>query len=167
MSARRGMLPVVRQDEIAECGLACLTMIAAFHGHDVDLAGLRRRFPVSAKGATLARLIAIADRLNLAARPLRTEPEQLRDLRLPCVLHWDMNHFVVLARVGRDQVELHDPARGAVRMSLAELGRHFTGIALELTPIDAFRPVRAREPLRLRALVGRIEGCLLYTSRCV
>lgn len=158
MTARRGALPVVRQDEIAECGLACLTMIAAFHGHDVDLAGMRRRFPVSVKGATLSRLIAIADRLDLAARPLRAEPEHLRDLRLPCVLHWDMNHFVVLARVGREHVELHDPARGAVRMSLAELGRHFTGIALELTPIDAFRPVQAREPLRLRALVGRIEG---------
>ncbi|MGN6151023.1 MAG: peptidase domain-containing ABC transporter [Lysobacteraceae bacterium] len=154
----RGTLPVVHQDEIAECGLACLAMIARYHGHDIDLAGLRRRFPVSAKGATLARLIAIADRLQLAARPLRTEPDALDELRLPCVLHWDMNHFVVLARVGRRDVTVHDPARGAVVLSIAELGRHFTGIALELSPVDPFRPVRAREPLRARALVGRVDG---------
>lgn len=155
---RRGDLPVIQQNEIAECGLACLAMIAAYHGHDVDMAGMRRRFSVSIKGATLSRLIAIADRLDLAARPLRAEPEHLSDLRMPCILHWDMNHFVVLKRVARGMAEIHDPARGAVTMPMAELGRHFTGIVLELTPTAEFRPVRAREPIRLRALIGDVVG---------
>lgn len=155
---RRGELPVIQQNEIAECGLACLAMIAAYHGHDVDMAGMRRRFAVSIKGATLSRLIAIADRLDLAARPLRAEPEHLPDLRAPCILHWDMNHFVVLKRIARGMAEIHDPARGAVTMPMAELGRHFTGIVLELTPTADFSPVRAREPIRLRALVGDVTG---------
>ena len=156
--ARSGELPVIHQNEIAECGLACLAMVAAYHGHDVDMAGMRRRFAVSIRGATLSRLIAIADRLDLAARPLRAEPEHLADLRTPCILHWDMNHFVVLKRVVRGVAELHDPARGAVTMPLAELGRHFTGIVLELTPQADFQPVRAREPIRLRALIGDVTG---------
>lgn len=156
--ARGGELPVIHQNEIAECGLACLAMVAAYHGHDVDMAGMRRRFAVSIRGATLSRLIAIADRLDLAARPLRAEPEHLADLRTPCILHWDMNHFVVLKRVVRGVAEIHDPARGAVTMPLAELGRHFTGIVLELTPQPDFQPMRAREPIRLRALIGDVTG---------
>ncbi|MES2669553.1 MAG: peptidase domain-containing ABC transporter [Pseudomonadota bacterium] len=156
--ARSGELPVIHQNEIAECGLACLAMVAAYHGHDVDMAGMRRRFAVSIRGATLSRLIAIADRLDLAARPLRAEPEHLADLRTPCILHWDMNHFVVLKRVVRGVAELHDPARGAVTMPLAELGRHFTGIVLELTPQADFQQMRAREPIRLRALIGDVTG---------
>ncbi|TXH66081.1 MAG: peptidase domain-containing ABC transporter [Lysobacteraceae bacterium] len=155
---RSGELPLIRQDEIAECGLACIAMIAAFHGHDLNMAGMRRRFAVSIRGATLSRLIAIADRLDLSARPLRADPEHLPDLRMPCILHWDMNHFVVLKKIGRGTAELHDPARGAITMPIAELGRHFTGVALELTPNEDFNPVRTREPLRLRALVGAVSG---------
>ncbi|MCD9027612.1 peptidase domain-containing ABC transporter [Luteimonas sp. BDR2-5] len=151
-------LPVIQQNEIAECGLACLAMVAAWHGHDVDLAGLRRRFPVSTRGATLSRLMSVAAALGFDTRPLRAEVEDLRQLQLPCILHWDLNHFVVLARMGRDTVEIHDPARGAVTMSLAEFGRHFTGIALELAPAPDFTPIRARERLPLRRLFGQVRG---------
>src|SRR3546814_738718 len=98
-------LPVIQQGELAECGLACMAMIARYHGHDVDLAGLRRRFLVSLKGVGLVRLIEIGDRLGFESRPLRTEPAQLAELRAPCILHWDLNHFVVLRRVGKRGVE--------------------------------------------------------------
>jgi len=156
----RGRLPVIQQGELAECGLACLAMVARYHGHDVDLAGLRRRFPVSLKGVGLARLIEIGDRMGFESRPLRTEPELLADLQAPCILHWDLNHFVVLKRADRRGVEIHDPAHGAVRMSLEEAGRHFTGIALELAPAADFTPMRERGGVRptLRALAGRIGG---------
>src|SRR5580765_4961925 len=89
-------LPVVRQAEAAECGLACLAMVASFHGHRIDLNTLRRRYPASLNGVTLRALIQVAGHLHLLGRPLRYEPEHLRQLRLPAVLHWDMNHFVVL-----------------------------------------------------------------------
>ncbi|WP_408952365.1 peptidase domain-containing ABC transporter [Lysobacter sp. Hz 25] len=151
-------VPVIQQNELAECGLACLAMIAVHHGHDIDLSSLRRRFPVSPRGATLARLIKIAGALGFDTRPLRAEIEHLADLRLPCVLHWDLNHFVVLKRIARGRAELHDPARGAVSLPLAEFGRHYTGIALELSPKTDFVPMRERQRLSLRGLAGRIVG---------
>lgn len=156
MSAKS--VPVIQQNELAECGLACLAMIAVHHGHDIDLSSLRRRFPVSPRGATLARLIKIAGALGFDTRPLRAEIEHLADLRLPCVLHWDLNHFVVLKRIARGRAELHDPARGAVSLPLAEFGRHYTGIALELSPKTDFVPMRERQRLSLRGLAGRIVG---------
>ena len=130
-------VPVIMQTEAAECGLASLAMVASYHGHKADLAELRRRFELSLKGATLGNLIAFAQALGLATRPLRLDLEHLHELSLPCVLHWDMNHFVVLTAVKRDEVVLHDPARGVRRMKFAEFSKHFTGIALELSPSDA------------------------------
>ena len=95
----RQRLPVIQQNEIAECGLACLAMVARYHGHDTDLAALRRRFPVSLKGTGLSRLIEIAAALGFDTRPLRAEVTQLQEVSTPCILHWDLNHFVVLAKV--------------------------------------------------------------------
>lgn len=73
----RRALPMMLQTEAAECGVACLAMVARFHGHDVDLAGLRRRFSTSLKGATLARVMAMAGQLGLTCRPLKLELEEL------------------------------------------------------------------------------------------
>src|SRR3954464_11085706 len=89
-------LPVFLQTEAAECGIASLGMVANFHGHRVDLAALRRRFTVSLKGATFPYLMQPASRLHLAPRPLRLELDEVAMLRVPCILHWDFNHFVVL-----------------------------------------------------------------------
>src|SRR5262245_36995446 len=92
-------LPMILQTEAAECGLACLAMVAAQHGHRIDLPTLRQRFSVSLKGMTLADLVRIAGDLNLQSRPLRAELTHLEQLRMPCILHWDLNHFVVLREV--------------------------------------------------------------------
>ena len=89
----------VLQGESSECGLACLVTILSAHGMHADIADLRRRFPVSLKGARLAQLIRHAEALGLAARPPRLEMDELQDLAVPCILHWDLNHFVVLKRV--------------------------------------------------------------------
>ncbi|MFM7703629.1 MAG: peptidase domain-containing ABC transporter, partial [Rubrivivax sp.] len=150
--------PLVLQAQSAECGLACLAMLASAHGQRTDLAELRRRFPVSLKGLNLAQLIAHADAVGLAARALRLEPEELGALQLPCILHWDMDHFVVLARVGRRHLTALDPAVGQRRLTPAELSRHFTGVALELTPTARFEP-RAQAPrVSLRQLTGPVQG---------
>ncbi len=155
-SARR--LPVFLQTEAAECGLASLGMIACFHGHRIDLAGLRRRFTVSLKGSTLAYLIQAAGRLHLAPRPLRLELDELPQLRAPCVLHWDMNHFVVLKSADARGAVVHDPAFGVRRLTMAEVSRHFTGIALELSPTSEFHPADERRHVRLRDLMGPVVG---------
>lgn len=151
-------LPVFLQTEASECGLASLGMVASFHGHRIDLAGLRRRFTLSLKGATLAYLMQVAGHLHLAPRALRLELEELPKLRTPCILHWDLNHFVVLRSAGPREAVIHDPAAGIRRMPISEVSKHFTGIALELAPTAEFRPRDERRRVRLRDLTGPVTG---------
>ena len=151
-------LPMMLQTEAAECGPACLAMVASYHGHDVDLAGLRRKFSTSLKGVTLARLMAMAGQLGFTCRPLKLDMENLRQLKTPCLLHWDLNHFVVLNRVGKRRIVVHDPAYGIRELSWKEVSEHFTGVALELSPSADFAPVRERQAVSLRALTGRVRG---------
>nr|WP_183453044.1 peptidase domain-containing ABC transporter [Microvirga lupini] len=146
------------QSEAAECGLACLAMVATYHGRDVDLTALRRLFSISLKGVTLKDVLLMGQRLGMSGRGLRLEPEQLRDIKLPCILHWDMNHFVVLKEVGVRKVTIHDPAVGVRTLSLDEVGHHFTGIALELTPTQSFERKKEISRLGLSALWGRMRG---------
>lgn len=150
--------PVVMQSEAAECGLACLAMVAGHHGHRVDLRTLRSRHSISLRGSSLAELIRLAAELGLDARPLRVELEQLSQLRLPCLLHWRLNHFVVLVRTHRGGVTIHDPACGRRSLSLAEVSKDFSGVALELTPAATFEPRSEKSPLKLRMLIGRLPG---------
>jgi ATP-binding cassette subfamily B protein RaxB len=151
-------LPLVLQSEAAECGLACLAMIASWHGLKTDLPNLRRRFSLSLKGCSAADLLRLAERLQLNARAVRAELDQLPQLQLPCVLHWDLNHFVVLSEVGARHVVIHDPAHGVRRMSLDEASRHFSGVALELSPAVGFTPREERQRVSLSALLGPITG---------
>lgn len=151
-------LPLLLQTEATECGLACLGMIAGYHGYCSDLATLRRRFPISLKGATLTHLIQVAQSLELATRPLRLELDDLCKLRLPCILHWNFNHFVVLKGVSGKIVTIHDPATGRRKLSFAELSSSFTGVALELWPSPDFRPQEQKQTLRWRALIGHVTG---------
>lgn len=151
-------LPMMLQTEAAECGLACLAMVASYHGHDVDLAGLRRKFSTSLKGVTLARVMAMAGQLGFTCRPLKLDMDNLRQLKTPCLLHWDLNHFVVLKQVGKRRIVVHDPAYGIRKLSWKEVSEHFTGVALELSPSADFAPVRERQAVSLRALTGRVRG---------
>jgi ATP-binding cassette, subfamily B, bacterial CvaB/MchF/RaxB len=151
-------VPEIRQAAASECGLACLAMIASFYGRQTDLASLRREFPVSLKGATLATIMEVSGRLGLVGRPLRLEISHLRSLRLPAILHWNMNHFVVLRSATRSGATIHDPAFGARRYSYAEVSKHFTGVALELTPDSTFRPQRAAPRPSLFDFLGRMSG---------
>jgi ATP-binding cassette subfamily B protein RaxB len=158
LGLRAGRVPVVLQTEAAECGLACLAMVAGAHGLHTDLAALRRRFSLSLKGVTLADLMRMADALQLQSRALRAELGELAQLQTPCILHWDLNHFVVLVSVRRGIVTIHDPAHGERRLKLAEASSHFTGVALELSPGPGFLPRRERQPVRWRDLLGPVSG---------
>ena len=147
------------QSEASECALASLAMVCSAHGLHQDLSELRRRFPISLKGATLQQLIAHAGALGFSSRPLRLELEELADLQTPCILHWDLNHFVVLKKVSRSkQVLILDPAIGERRLSLAEASRHFTGVALELTPNAEFKSQAPAPRVSLRELTGKVLG---------
>ncbi|WP_431264434.1 peptidase domain-containing ABC transporter [Roseateles chitinivorans] len=153
-------LPLIVQTEATECGLACLAMVAGFHGHQTDLATLRQRFSISLKGVALKNVMDMASSLNFAARALKLELPQLGRLQAPCILHWDMNHFVVLKQVLRagKGLVIHDPARGELRLSMEEVSAHFTGVALELRPTSDFEKRQAPPRIGLRQLMGEVTG---------
>jgi len=155
---RRKRLPIIQGAEAAECGLACMAMISRFHGHDIDLNGLRQRFSLSMSGATLRSIMGLADSLGFAPRALKVDLEALNKVRLPAILHWDLNHFVVLKSVRRGKAVIHDPASGARTLTLAELSNHFTGVALEVAPADSFKPISARAPIQLTSLWSKMVG---------
>jgi len=153
-------LPLILQNEAAECGLACLGMVCGFYGRRFDMLTLRQRFSTTLKGATLAHLIDMANRLQLSSRALRLDLHELRELRLPCVLHWNLNHFVVLKAVGKQHIVIHDPAAGVRKVGMAEVSRAFSGLWLELWPVADFAEKDGAQPVPLKRLVGRLEGLL-------
>lgn len=151
-------MKTIIQSEAAECGLASLAMVADAHGLHIDLLELRRRFPLSLKGEKLSHLIGIAQQLGFSARPLRLDMDDLGKLNLPCVLHWDLNHFVVLKKVGKSKVVVLDPAIGERKLSAAEVSDHFAGVALELSPTADFTPRNASPSVSVRQLTGSVRG---------
>lgn len=157
LTGRKRIRPV-RQTEAAECGLAALAMIANWHGHDVDLNALRQRFGISTRGIGLRQLMQTADAMHLLARPLKLDLDGLHLLSLPAIIHWDLNHFVVLERVDRGRAYIVDPAGTARWYPFSELGRHFSGVALELRPSHDFQPLEGRQRLRFRDLWSGMTG---------
>jgi ATP-binding cassette subfamily B protein RaxB len=159
---------LIRQTEATECGLACLAMIADHYGYRTDLASLRRRFPVSLKGMSMDHLVRHASALGLAARPVRLELDDLDQLTCPCILHWNLQHFVVLEKVRRTwrgvvQVVILDPAIGRRVLSLAAVSRSFTGVAMEMQPTPAFE---RRDPPK-RIVVAELAGKVIGLRRAV
>ncbi|WP_241639904.1 peptidase domain-containing ABC transporter [Rosenbergiella epipactidis] len=151
-------VPQVLQTEAAECGLACIVMVCRYFGMNIDLLNLRQKFGLSTQGATLATLVHIGSQLNLQTRALSLDLDEIRQLRRPCLLHWDMSHFVVLVKAGRNKFTIHDPAFGRRVVSLQEMSQHFTGIALELWPDSEFKPIKARSRISFLSLLKNISG---------
>ena len=153
----------VQQTEASECGLACLAMVASHFGHYEDMAEIRRKFGVSLKGITLAQLMRHATSLNLVTRPLRVEMNELSKLRCPAILHWDLNHFVVLKKIKRgfskkSSVIILDPALGERKLSLEEAAKHFTGVALECLPNESFKKNEEPNAISVKNLIGKVNG---------
>lgn len=151
-------MPVVLQAEAAECGMACLAMVLGHYGRHIDLAALRRRYALSLKGMTLRNLVDLAGAMGLATRALRIEIRDFGRLQRPCILHWGLNHFVVLTKVYSNSIVVHDPARGRRNVSLAEASREFTGVVLEASPNANFVRERPTVNFRLRDLFRDIAG---------
>lgn len=155
---KRKQLPVIYQTEAAECGLASLAMVINFYGHKIDLTTLRRKFSISLKGASLKTIIDIAEKLDFATRPLRVELESIGEVRTPAILHWEMDHFVVLKKVTPQGIFIHDPARGERRLSREEFSKFFTGVVLEVTPTNSFSKKKEINNLKLWELWSKSLG---------
>ena len=150
-------MDLLRQAEAAECGLASVGMVASYFGYRTDLSTLRREHAISLKGATLKDIIDIAGKIGLGSRAVRCELDELKDLRTPAILHWDMNHFVVLKSADKARITILDPAKGRCSFKLEDVSEHFTGVALELSPTPQFQRKRMRQPVRLSSLV-KLDG---------
>ncbi|MFD9896936.1 peptidase domain-containing ABC transporter [Mesorhizobium sp. NPDC059025] len=154
----RPCLPVILQTEAAECGLASLAMIASHHGHQIDISSMRLRFSASLKGMTLHNIADLANKLLLSTRAVQVALDDLRNLKTPCVLHWDFSHFVVLDKVTAKGAIIHDPARGRRHVSRRELDQSFTGVALEVWPASSFSPKVEQNRFQLISLFRGVVG---------
>src|SRR5260221_11142001 len=104
-------VPVILQSEAPECGIACLAMVASFHGHRTDLSAMRLRLSPSLKGITLKNIAQVGETMAMTARGVQVPLESLGKLRMPAILHWDMQQFEALNEVNGRQVTGHDPRR--------------------------------------------------------
>ena len=154
----RPKFPLVLQGEISECGLACLVMVFNWYHAHVDLASLRELYPTSLKGLTLNNLVRIAKNFYFHCSVLKIEPSQMFTLKFPVIVHWDMNHFVVVKQVTKKSVLIYDPAMGKRSISYATFSEHFTGIALELYPDKNFTPITLKKTLSITTLVGSLKS---------
>ncbi|WP_126225070.1 peptidase domain-containing ABC transporter [Burkholderia ambifaria] len=150
--------PTVLQSESTECGLACVAMLANYHGRHVTLRDLRLKFSVSLKGVALGALLRVCKHNGLSSRPIRTEISGLEQIKLPCMLHWNFNHFVVLRKISAEHAVIVDPAYGERRIELEDLSRAFTGIAIEVWPDPDFVAVKPQKSIPLRHLMGNLRG---------
>jgi ATP-binding cassette, subfamily B, bacterial CvaB/MchF/RaxB len=154
----KNKLPSILQTEQSECSLACLAMVSYYYGHKIDINTLRSKYAVSQQGVTLKTIMQIAEKMNLSSRAVRLEVEELERLKMPAILHWDMNHFVVLKKVFSNKAEIHDPAVGIRTFTLKDIGKHFTGVALELAPTSDFTVADEERKLKLRQLWNKATG---------
>lgn len=151
-------VPVVLQSEAAECGLACMAMIAQYYSDKRDLNALRQTVSVSLRGTTLKDVMRIASDLGFQTRAIKIEMEHLAQLSCPAILHWNMNHFVVLTKVKGKTLTIHDPALGERKLTYSEASKYITGIALEVTPSDTFSPKKSAPRLGLSQFFTRTTG---------
>lgn len=151
---------MILQAEASECGLASLANIAHHYGDKTSISELRQRYPISSSGATLDQITHIADLMGFDTRAVRLELDELPQLRTPCILHWEMNHFVVLKAVKKDHIVLLDPAVGERKVPMKEVNTSFTGIATEVTPRQDFKPQTNVVSLRLRDIIGSLRALI-------
>jgi ATP-binding cassette subfamily B protein RaxB len=152
------MTDFLLQHTASECGLACIGSALNHFGSKVSLADLREKFPVGTRGMRLDELVFIAGASGLVTTAIKLDLKEITQLRLPAVLHWDMDHYVLLIKANSRQVTIHDPASGTRKIPVEEAGRHFTGVALELAKSATFTPIKPKNPVTLRKLLGSVSG---------
>lgn len=154
----------VQQMEAAECGVACVTMLLQYHGHHAALTEVRELCGTSRDGNSAADLLRGARKLGLVGRGLSVPLARLPSLQKPAILHWDMNHFVILESIAKDHIGIVDPASGRRKVSHAEVDRFFSGVALELEPGPALERRRARSLSyeRYVSALGRSKKTLAF-----
>lgn len=134
-------VPVVMQMEFLECGAASLAMILAYYKKFIPLEQVRKDCGVSRDGSKASNILKAARNYGLNAKAFRYEPGELQKTgNFPCIIHWNLNHFVVLDGFKKNKAIINDPAKGTVAVSLDEFDKSFTGICIEFEPGESFKP---------------------------
>jgi NHLM bacteriocin system ABC transporter peptidase/ATP-binding protein len=149
--------PTILQMEALECGAACLAMILAFYGLWLPLEQLRVACGVSRDGSKASNVLKAARRFGLVAKGFRKEPATLHELPMPCIIHWNFNHFVVLEGLDRGRVHINDPAIGRRQIDMAEFDAAFTGVVLAMVPGAGFKKAGSK-PKASRILLRELSG---------
>lgn len=153
--------PLILQQQTSECGPACIAMISGHYGNMLSMSKIRQQCVqnnYSLQGMNLLQLSQLAELNELTARAFQCEIDELESLTLPCILHWDLQHFVVLTKIKKQTFHIHDPASGSKVFSLAQLSKHFTGVALSIEPALSFTPNKTDTDIHLRDLWAGSNG---------
>jgi ATP-binding cassette subfamily B protein RaxB len=151
-------LNIVIQAEASECGLACVAMLANFHGNYITLDKLRQLNPISIQGSNLTQIMQLGELLSFSCRALKVQLTELNELNTPCILHWNFQHFVVLKKVTKEHCHIADPALGLRKLDIQQVSDAFTGIAVEMQPNTKFKKVKASQKLEIKDFLSQAIG---------
>ena len=163
---KRLHVPSILQMEAIECGAASLSMILAYYGRYVPLEKLRVECGVSRDGSKASNVLKAARKYGFEAKGYRKEPEALREFRLPMIVFWNFNHFVVLTGIKGKKVYINDPAMGPRILSYEEFDQSFTGVVLTFEPTSTFER-GGEKPSVMKALAKRLSGVKLALTYVV
>lgn len=136
---RRVRTPEVYQIEASECGAASLSIILQYYHCYMEMEKIRYQCGISRDGCSAADLVRAAGEFGLSGRGYSKSLEELRQVPVPCILHWNFNHFVVLEGIQGNHAFLNDPAFGHRKVTMEEMDRSFTGIVLIFEKTEAFQ----------------------------
>ena len=150
-------VPTIMQQEAVECGAACLAMVLAYHGKWLPLEKVREDCGVSRDGSSAKSIVQAARRYGLKATGYRLEPTELAKAAVPCIIHWNFNHFVVFCGFHGKYAVINNPATGLERIPMEEFDRAYTGVTLVFEPTADF--VReGHRPSLMRFVGERLQG---------
>ncbi|MDT0302484.1 peptidase domain-containing ABC transporter [Streptomonospora wellingtoniae] len=136
----------VQQFSQTECGLCCIAMVLSAYGSRNTVANLRRSHETGRDGLSMRDVVEILRDHGMGVRTFRAGRGRLAQLTLPLIAYWDDSHLVVVEKISARGITVVDPAGGRRRYSAEEFDEHYSGIVMEPTPAEGYRPARHREP---------------------